>query len=108
MFSLFIRRRDKRCQICRSEFNLQCAHGFSRGYMATRWDYTTPNAWALCSGDHKAMTHKPLEWEDWMTERLGVGLYLRLRLMAVRGGMPDVGWTIMDLRERLAELGVAA
>ena len=43
---------------------LQCAHGFSRRYRATRWDER--NAWCLCQGCHLYWTLRPLEWDDWM------------------------------------------
>lgn len=66
---------------------LQCAHGFSRRYEATRW--TRSNAWCLCAGCHVFFTHRPLEWEEWMKERLGPK-FDEFRERALRGGKQDV------------------
>lgn len=104
LFSKMIRARDGRCRMCRSEYNLDCAHIFSRGYFAVRWE--PENAVALCSGHHKEYTHKPLEWEDWVREWMGNEAYDALRLRARRGGMPDLGLVITELRAELKQQGV--
>lgn len=77
LFSIFIRARDKVCVACGSARNLQCAHVFSRRYLKVRWDER--NAVALCAGCHVKFTHFPLEWEDFIIERMGQDEYTQLR-----------------------------
>lgn len=107
LFSIWIRRvRDRKCEVCGTDADLQDAHRIGRSYMAIRWEPL--NHTALCKGDHKKYTHLPLEWEDWCRDRIGTEVYDELRLRGVRGGMPDVGWTIIQIRGWLDEAGVAA
>ena len=96
LFSLYIRARDEHCQRCGTTENLQCAHGFTRTYLKTRWDER--NAWALCAGCHKFFTHRPLEWDAWMRDRLGPVVYSDLRGTAT--GMADR----VDYEEVIADL----
>ena len=105
LFSKYVRARDRHCQMCGTPCNLDCAHVFSRGYFATRWD--PENAVALCSGHHKEFTHKPLEWDDWCIERMGRDAWDALRFRARRGGMPDLAFTILELRAMLKEVTAA-
>lgn len=79
-FSLFIRERDRVCQRCGKDRNLQCAHIVSRTYRKTRWD--PDNAMALCFGCHKTFTHWPLEWEAFVITRMGEEGYRELKLKA--------------------------
>lgn len=102
LFSKLIRTRDRYCQMCGTDYDLDCAHIFSRGYFSTRWD--PANAVALCSGHHKEFTHRPIEWDDWCIERMGREAWDALRFKARRGGMPDVGLTITELRVALKEV----
>lgn len=109
LFSLYIRARDGGCQVCGMSVaalrgDLQCMHGVSRRKFATRWD--PANAWAGCSRCHYAMTLDPNRWHLWMEERLGPEALGLLRFKAERGGKPDVGWVIEELRGRLK--GMAA
>jgi 5-methylcytosine-specific restriction endonuclease McrA len=68
LFSQYIRTRDGwTCQRCGSPFRIQCAHLIGRAYRAIR--FAAPNATALCQGCHVYMTHRPLEWMDWVEER---------------------------------------
>jgi hypothetical protein len=80
LFSKLIRLRDGRCRCCHSTQYLQCAHGFSRRYTATRWD--ARNAWALCRACHTFYTYRPIEWDDWMREEMGTVMYEALRYKA--------------------------
>ena len=101
LFSRFIRLRDGGCVLehdCAGP--LQCAHGFSRRYFATRWDPI--NAWALCSGGHYRYTVRPLEWDEWMRERMGE-LYEPTRRRALAGKMPDLEATRAELRDLVAK-----
>lgn len=102
LFSKYVRARDRYCQMCGTAFDLQSAHIFSRGYFATRWD--PANAVALCSGHHKEFTHRPIEWDDWCIERMGRETWDALRFKARRGGMPDLGLVITELRTMIAEV----
>lgn len=72
LFSKRIRERDGgRCVLCGSTSCVQCAHLFSRRYKNTRWD--PENAWTLCDRQHLYYTHRPLEWDDLLRQRLGGG-----------------------------------
>lgn len=82
LFSIYIRARDKVCQKCGRVENLQCAHLVSRGYMNTRWD--DRNAIALCMGCHKFFTHRPIEWDEFIVERIGAEAYQQIRKHARR------------------------
>lgn len=99
LFSLYIRHRDRKCQVCSLPTDLQCAHLISRRYLAVRW--LPQNAVALCIFDHKRYTENPLAWDRWCSERLGAEAWDKLKFRAERGGMPDLGLTIEELREAL-------
>lgn len=109
LFSIYIRNRDGRCVVCTVEYpveQLQAMHGVSRGKYATRWD--PANAWAGCVPCHFGFTNDDNAWTLWMEERIGPETLGALRFKARRGGMPDVGWVILELRGWLEGLGVAA
>lgn len=89
-----------RCYICGSTEVIQCAHGFSRSYRATRWDER--NAWCLCRRHHMYFTQKPLEWDDWMRSEMGEALYAEVRTLATTGRNPDYSETLARLQARLA------
>lgn len=93
------------CENCGATENLQCAHGFSRRYRATRWYFD--NAWALCRGCHVYYTHRPLEWDEWMRERMG-SWYEPIRTMALKSPNPDLRETLADLSAMWAEIEEAA
>ena len=78
---------------------LQCAHGFSRRYQGTRWDFR--NAFCLCAGCHVYFTHRPLEWDEWMRSRMGLG-YEVVRLQALNGGKQDMAEVIASIERRVA------
>jgi hypothetical protein len=98
LFSKLIRSRG-RCEHCGSGDWLQCAHGFSRRYRAVRFDER--NAWVLCRSCHVFYTHRPLEWDGWMRDRMGVELYEEIRALALTGPNPDLGAEILRLESRL-------
>lgn len=69
-FSDKIKQRDGKCLRCGRDYNLQCAHVFSRSHLGTRWE--DKNAVTLCSGCHLFWAHKePLQFYDWIRDRLG-------------------------------------
>ena len=75
---------------------LQCAHGFSRSHISTRWDVR--NAWALCAGCHLYYgRHRVLEWDEWMQQKLGLSAYLQLRHKALYVVPENIRWTIERL-----------
>lgn len=75
---------------------LECAHGFSRSYRAVRWDRR--NAFCACVGHHKFYTHRPLEWDLWMRERMGEELYEEIRALALAGERPDTQALLVELK----------
>ena len=102
LFSLLIRSKGY-CESGRPNHAgpLQCAHGFSRRYMGTRW--ITQNAFSLCAGCHVYFTHRPIEWDEWMRLKRGP-LYEPLRHRALTLPTPDIPLTVLELKERLALL----
>jgi len=78
---------------------LQCAHHFSRRYEATRW--TIGNASCLCAACHVFFTHRPLEWDEWLRQRMGLERYEAMRELALRGGKQDMDRVLSEL-ERAA------
>lgn len=60
---------------------LQWAHIVSRSYHNTRW--LEENALCLCAGCHKYYTYRPLEWEQFITEKIGEGRYKTLKETAL-------------------------
>lgn len=100
--SLYVRKRDKVCQMCGVEPAEQWCHIFGRSYWALRWN--PENAVGGCKACHLRYTYKPLEWEDWAIARLGEETWQAMRMRAVRGGMPDTGIVISELRLLLEEV----
>jgi HNH endonuclease len=103
LFSLIVRAPGK-CVIlgCPKTAGLQCAHGFSRRYRATRWDER--NAFCMCQGHHHWYTHRPLEWDEWLRAVWGPELYETLRETALRGGRTDFKTVLDRLRARHREV----
>lgn len=67
IFSLVVRKRDKRCQRCGNELTLQNSHTISRTNYFLRWD--EQNCIALCYKCHIYFWHKsPLEAAKWFME----------------------------------------
>lgn len=108
IFSLYIRKRDQVCQasmggvLCGLPYDLQCAHLISRRYFALRWN--PENAVALCTFHHKKWTEDPLGWDDWCAEHVGAEDWEAMKFRAQRGGMPDLGIVIEDIRALTKEL----
>ena len=76
-----------KCAKCGTNQYLQTAHVLSRRYKQVRWD--SDNAVALCRGCHLYFTHHPIEWEDWIIERMGNVPYQMLRTRALQYGKLD-------------------
>ena len=74
---------------------LQCAHGFSRRYMAVR--YNRLNLFALCAAHHTFWTHRPIEWDAYIRKAWGDNPYEELRELALAGDPPDYAVVLADL-----------
>lgn len=101
LFSLLVRQ-PAHCEsrrLGRHAGVLQCAHGFSRGYHAVRWDRR--NAWCLCQACHMYFTHHPIEWDVWLYETWGEELYGEMRALALTHRKPDVRELVLVLREQV-------
>jgi hypothetical protein len=60
---------------------LQAAHGFPRTYPRTR--HVLLNGFCICAGHHRWFTSHPLEWTQFMIEKLGELPYEELRRLAL-------------------------
>lgn len=87
------------CQNCSSKYNPQVAHLISRGYYTTRWDIN--NAVILCSRCHTYYTFKPLQWEDFIKNRIGEKKWKELREKALEYKKIDYQAIMNDLIEQL-------
>lgn len=94
-----------RCVECGSVAFIQCAHGFSRRYRATRWHLQ--NAWPLCSACHKRYTENPLKWEVWLHRVWGDEKYAEMRDLALNTPTPDPREVVAELRAIWNELEAA-
>jgi len=100
LFSLVIRKRDKRCQRCGKTENLQCAHIMSRKNVSTRWNML--NAVTLCYACHFFWAHRnPIDFAEFIRERLGEK-YDNLILMA----HTPKKFTDIELQKMIKEYGV--
>lgn len=100
LFGKLVRARGG-CVECGSFEFVQCAHGFSRSYRATRWD--DRNAFPLCRACHVRYTHRPLEWDVWLRERWGAVEYDAIRTKALSHQAPDMDELVVLLRERVKQ-----
>jgi len=84
------------CMNCGSTEVIQCAHGFSRSYRATRWDRR--NGFNLCRKCHMHYTHRPLEWDAWLRRLWGDRLYDEMRALALTHLCPDLDELFAELK----------
>lgn len=84
-----IKKRDKfKCQKCGSTTRLQSCHFHSRSRLTTRWDLL--NGICLCSGCHIFWAHQhPIEFAEFMRQRIDEDVYQRLLIMAKSGAKVD-------------------
>lgn len=84
LHSQYVRARDKRCRRCgTTSGQLQCAHGISRRYSATRTDENA--AVCLCATCHRYVDSHPFEAVQFWSEQFTVGGYAQLRQKAYNG-----------------------
>lgn len=92
-------RRSGKCEVSGKsapEVVLQAAHGFSRRYLATRWNLL--NGFCLSAAAHVYYTHRPLEWDEYLHTAWGDSVYEELREIALRGLKPDIEATHAALK----------
>lgn len=65
------------------------AHIVSRRYLETRWDLD--NAFCLCMGCHAYYTYHPVEWEQFVIQKIGAKKYEELKKRAVSTTKVDYG-----------------
>ena len=87
---------EGKCERCGSRDYLQTAHIISRRYKQVRWDLD--NAVCLCRGDHVYFTHHPLEWEEWVVDKIGELAYIELKTKAMMYGKIDYEMIIDRLK----------
>lgn len=63
---------------------IQACHGFSRGYLGTRW--LLENGFSGCAGHNFYAEVKPLEWDQYLRKTWGTAKYERLRDLALNFG----------------------
>lgn len=78
-FSLIVRARGE-CQACGKRENLQTAHVISRRFSNTRCELM--NAYCLCAGCHHHFTDHPVEWGQFVIEKMGESGYRHLTAMS--------------------------
>ena len=82
---------------------IQACHGFSRGYMGTR--YLLENGFSGCAAANFLAEVKPLEWDTYLRARWGEEKYERLRAIALnfgkKGEHVDYQAVIADLSGRV-------
>lgn len=108
-FSLYIRTLRGRCQddrqghVCRGR--LECAHGFGRGHLRTRYDER--QVWCLCQGAHFFYSLNPLLWDEFMRRRMGDEVYAEVRRLALTAAPVrlDYAEIAAAYREKLRQLG---
>lgn len=72
LWSVWIRAAHHCCEMCGTRMSpeyLECAHGYSRGTMALRFD--SDNTFALCPIDHHQHTPPRGPWFAWIRSHLG-------------------------------------
>ena len=76
-WSLYIRNRDKFCQMCGSRKSLAAHHAFGRVHRATRWDIYC--GVAVCWPCHKFRCHgDPAGFTAWFKKHVGENQFNRL------------------------------
>jgi hypothetical protein len=76
IFSLYIRKRDKKCITCGSTKNLQCGHFHSRTHLSTRWSEINCNT--QCVGCNVFKSGNMAEYAHALQERYGQNILQKL------------------------------
>lgn len=70
-----------KCEKCGSPVEIQWAHIISRTYKRIKFDLD--NCICLCKACHRYFTDRPVEWEIWITGKIGYKKYRELQLRAI-------------------------
>ena len=76
VFSLYIRKRDKRCVICGTKDNLTCGHLITRAKYSVRWD--EDNAFAQCTSCNMKHEYYPEIFTQWFIKTHRLSTYTKL------------------------------
>jgi len=76
------------CEACGSTNALQCAHIISRKYARTRT--MLENAFCLCASCHRIFTDNPVDFSQFVLEKIGDAGYAEL--LAERNRIDKVDW----------------
>ena len=76
VFSLFIRKRDKKCVICGTTERLQNGHLIKRGKKSVRFDEKNCNC--QCSSCNVKHNHYPEHYTNWFVSKYGLKEYQSL------------------------------
>jgi hypothetical protein len=103
---IVLNRDDWTCQRCGATAGIQWCHILTRSELSIRWE--PKNSLALCAGCHVYMTHRPVEWLDWIDDHFGpyrMGTLRKLRRDSIaRGDKPDYAALIADLRVQASQV----
>jgi 5-methylcytosine-specific restriction endonuclease McrA len=90
------------CQRCGATEAIQWCHILTRSELSLRWNPL--NSLALCASCHVYMTHRPVEWMEWVDdhyEQKRVDWLRLIRLLSVQRGIkPDYAEIIASLRSQ--------
>jgi len=86
-----------KCEKCGKRKYLQTAHIISRRYKQVRWDLD--NALCLCRACHLWGTNFPLEWEEFVLDKIGRISYDMLKTRALQYGKIDYEEIIKKLQK---------
>ena len=95
LFSLAVRSRGA-CESCGTREDLQAAHICSRRYASVR--HSLDNAFCLCRAHHLLYTLRPLEWDEFVTSKIGAEAYADLKRRALTATKPDYEAILRRLR----------
>lgn len=91
LWAKYIKKRDKKCQMCGSTTRLTAHHIITRGHYKTR--YNPLNGICLCSKCHYLVHQNPAAYEDFFKNKLGEKKYNFLKNQAQK----IASYTIDDL-----------
>lgn len=96
--SEFVRKRDKVCVVCGSDYKLGCGHIFTRKNYSTRWDLE--NCWCQCWSCNYRHTFSQYEYFKWFIDKFGQDKFDKLYLKHKQFRK----FTTPDLQELLEEI----
>lgn len=91
--SLYVRRRDRRCVLCGSEYKLQAGHVLTRGAKSVRWDER--NVFCQCRNCNLRHEYHPEIYYEWYINRFGAKQFEEL----IRDANTPKKHTLDELRQ---------